>query len=97
MTLNVKCFVCKRNFVIEVPKEGYVEWCNGTLIQDAMPTISPAERELLISGTCGKCFDEMFKEEEEDETTTEDTTRSERESREHADDVKYHRHIEDEL
>ena len=39
-------------------------WQNGSLIQDAMPYLSADERELLISGTCGTCFDKMFGSEE---------------------------------
>ena len=37
-------------------------WEDGELIQDAMPYLSAGERELLISGVCGKCFDKMFEE-----------------------------------
>jgi len=29
-------------------------------IQDAMPYLSDSEREILISKTCGECFDKMF-------------------------------------
>jgi hypothetical protein len=36
----------------------------GELIQRAMPDVSEDERELLISGVCGQCFDELFKEAE---------------------------------
>jgi len=35
-------------------------WVNGAHIQNAMPELSPAERELLISGTCDRCFQQMF-------------------------------------
>lgn len=31
-------------------------------IQEILPDWSPNERELMISGTCGDCFDHMFKE-----------------------------------
>jgi hypothetical protein len=43
-----------------VPAKSWHEWRNGKLIQDAMPTLSVDDREFLISGICGKCFDEMF-------------------------------------
>ena len=39
-------------------------WQNGALIQDAMPYLSADEREILISGICGECFDNMFAGEE---------------------------------
>jgi len=35
-------------------------WVNGVHLQDAMPQLSADERELLISATCGSCFDRMF-------------------------------------
>jgi hypothetical protein len=35
-------------------------WVNGAHIQAVMPDLSPAERELLISGTCAACFEQMF-------------------------------------
>ncbi len=40
--------------------EDYKAWENGKVIQDAMPYLTPGEREVLISGTCGSCFDKMF-------------------------------------
>jgi len=37
-----------------------IKWKNGELIQNVMPYLNEDERELLISGTCGKCFDKIF-------------------------------------
>jgi hypothetical protein len=45
-----------------VPTHGLIAWKEGMLIQDAMPELSADERQLLISGTCGKCWDKMFQE-----------------------------------
>ena len=59
-TITIDCDVCKRTYEIVVPVEGLEKWHNGALIQDALPTLSVDQRELLISGTCGKCFDKMF-------------------------------------
>ena len=47
-----------------VNEDDYTSWENGELIQNAMPYLSADERELLISGTCGTCFDNMFGSEE---------------------------------
>jgi hypothetical protein len=41
-------------------------WEGGALIQDALGYLTADERELLISGTCGACFDNMFPPEPED-------------------------------
>ena len=36
------------------------DWQAGELIQNAMPNLDADSREQLISGTCPKCWDEMF-------------------------------------
>ena len=57
---------CQRCLVeqpmIEIDHWNLVRWRDGYKIQDAMPDLTPGQRELIISGTCEKCFDEMFKE-----------------------------------
>ena len=35
---------------LPVTVDQYSDWLNGTLVQDAMPNLSPDDRELLISG-----------------------------------------------
>jgi hypothetical protein len=46
-------------------ESGYVAWLEGALIQDAMPDVSRDMREMFISGTCPKCWDAMFNNEDE--------------------------------
>jgi len=59
--LAVRCGVCSANHVIFIKMHDYIEWKNGAgFIQDLMPYLSDSERELLISKTCGDCFDRMF-------------------------------------
>jgi hypothetical protein len=42
---------------------------NGAFAKDCFPHLTPAEREFLISGICGECWDAMFPHDaEEDET-----------------------------
>lgn len=41
-------------------------WRAGSLIQRVFPELNADERELMISGTCGECWNIMFAEEEED-------------------------------
>lgn len=57
---EVTCNVCKVAHIIRVPRAGYMSWLKGARIQDVMPNISADDRELLISGMCGKCFDKLF-------------------------------------
>lgn len=67
MITVVKCWKCEVSHEIDVPTEGWKAWRSGELIQDALCGLSSGDRELLLSGTCGECFDKMFPEVEEDE------------------------------
>ena len=59
-TVTVTCHRCETRIEIKANTEDLNDWCNGKFIQDACPYLSVAERELLISQTCGNCFDGMF-------------------------------------
>ena len=59
-TMWSTCRVCKNQVEMQVHIEDVTAWENGKLIQDAMPYLSADEREVLISGICGPCFDKMF-------------------------------------
>jgi len=67
MIVNVNCQNCHELHEITVSGHGFSCWQEGTLIQDALPELSADDRELLISGTCGTCWDKMFNFEEDDE------------------------------
>lgn len=71
-TVPVQCRICGSNFDIKCNEDDFTKWKKGEgYIQDLLSYLSKDQRELLISGTCGKCFDEMFppleEEEEEDD------------------------------
>jgi hypothetical protein len=53
------CCVCGKSATLEVPIEGYKKWQSGAHVQDAFPAMPPDQRELLISGTHPKCWDEL--------------------------------------
>ena len=55
------CVYCGRQFVLTFDKSDMYDWIHGYFaIQDALHYLSINERELLMSGTCGDCFDKMF-------------------------------------
>lgn len=60
MLYATNCIRCGKLYQFEVPNEGYKRWLEGELIQKALPMLTPDQRELMISGICGKCFDKMF-------------------------------------
>ena len=61
-----RCQKCGDSQTMLVKKTDLRAWKNGEYIQNAMPYLTGDERELLISGTCGPCFDNMFPDEDEE-------------------------------
>lgn len=62
--LEVECIICKTKHTIMVKTADYKKWSKGQAkIQEAMPYLTADERELLMSGICGRCFDKVFSEE----------------------------------
>ena len=59
-TTVVNCIQCGEAQHIEARTADLDSWIGGELIQNAMPYLSADEREILISGVCGTCFDNMF-------------------------------------
>ena len=60
-TINKVCPLCKKTNSVTVNTEDYEKWRAGQLIQRAFPYLKPDEREILQSGTCPTCWDELFK------------------------------------
>ena len=57
---GVDCRICGDAHTILADEKDVCHWQDGSLIQDVMSYLTAEERELLISGTCGDCFDKMF-------------------------------------
>jgi len=62
MALFTVCRWCGIGKPIEIRKEAWKAWRSGEHIQDVAPEISAGDRELLITQTCGPCFESMFAE-----------------------------------
>lgn len=54
------CVVCSEDQVIEATFGQWDAWKAGMSVQTAMPHLSASLREVLISGICGECWDNMF-------------------------------------
>lgn len=61
-TVSVHCAQCGTDFPVKLTHEQALFWMHGKHIQSVLPTEKADTRELLISGTCGPCFDAMFAE-----------------------------------
>ena len=58
--IEVRCPFCGKTGLVEVDVKQYEAWQSGTLIQNAMPTLSATEREMLITGVCKDCQNSIF-------------------------------------
>ena len=59
--VEIRCAMCGTSYAIMYNSQDMMDWLSGQgFIQDLMPYLSDAERELLISRTCGACFDKLF-------------------------------------
>jgi hypothetical protein len=58
------CQVCNKHTIMVVNIAEFNAWRGGLLIQQAFPTMSQPDRELLISGTHPDCWDSLFSEED---------------------------------
>jgi len=62
----VPCRSCEEVTDLTVNIEGFIAWRGGELIQTALPELDAYQRELLISGICPKCWEQMFPSDEEE-------------------------------
>lgn len=61
ITVSTVCPFCGKEHEVEINEIDYYAYINGeALIQDAFPYLSADEREMLKTGICGTCWDEMF-------------------------------------
>lgn len=58
--LAIECQVCRTSHVLDVRETDLEAWKRGTAVQDAMPYLSAADRELLLTVTCGRCWNVIF-------------------------------------
>lgn len=58
--LVAECKSCDYEVHIPITEDQLSKYKNGEPIQRVLPNVNPDDRELFISGLCGKCFDEIF-------------------------------------
>lgn len=60
--LTIRCCRCGELKTFTVPVKGFDNYMfnRHINIQDAMPGVSPENREMIISQICPKCWNEMF-------------------------------------
>lgn len=60
--LLATCPECGSRERIRVNAEGAVRWARGEVIQQALPELSPVQRERLMTGLCDPCWDALMHE-----------------------------------
>jgi len=64
--VTIYCIECEKSFELVVKTTDWHRFEIGKeFIRDCFPYLTLDQRELLLSGICGECFDKLFKEEEE--------------------------------
>lgn len=56
-TTRTVCPVCLTESEVTASALGIEAWQCGLPIQTALPTLTPTEREMLVTGICGECWD----------------------------------------
>lgn len=57
----IRCRHCRESYIVPISKQEYLNWIKkGTFVQKEFPKLDPNERELLISQTCGNCWNKIF-------------------------------------
>lgn len=68
-----KCPESGQSWRLEVPTRGLVEWMYGSsTVQRALPQLTPAERELLITGITDESWQKVFAGMDDDDDEAED-------------------------
>ena len=67
MKIERICPHCHKLQTIEVNEIQYSDWMAGKNIQKAFPDLTADQREILMSGICPECWDEIFQDEDEED------------------------------
>lgn len=54
------CMLCNQTENVKVSKDAYNKFMNGMFVHEAFPDFSNEDRELILTGTHPKCWNEMF-------------------------------------
>lgn len=60
LTIAIQCPFCHEYHEVNVNETAFDLWMAGELIQNAMPDLTPTEREQLISKLCPECQKKVF-------------------------------------
>ena len=61
VTIATRCGRCGDSYELVIPTHEWEAYIGGKLIQDALPSLTAGERELLLSHTCDACWRNIFR------------------------------------
>ena len=67
MKIQKECPHCHKLQTIDVDDNQYNDWLAGKNIQRAFPDLSADQREILMSGICPECWEDIFGEDDEED------------------------------
>lgn len=60
--IRITCERCGKTYQVKLNKADLERWTSGEgTIQQCLPYLSCADRELIMSHTCNECFEQMFR------------------------------------
>ena len=59
------CKFCGKEVTVQAEEEKFSRLGAGAHVQDVFPDLGVNYRELMISGICGECFDQIFENDDE--------------------------------
>lgn len=63
--VGVHCTHCGKVVEVPITEEELLSWDGHNHIQEQFPQVAPELREMLISGICPECWNEIFPPEED--------------------------------
>jgi hypothetical protein len=62
ITEYIKCEFCRSLYPVQAPASEWARWYSERpLVQNCFPNMPAGQRELLVSGTCDDCWNDMFR------------------------------------
>ena len=63
--VGIECPRCHKTVELPLKEEELLAWNqNKTFVQNQFPKLTPGQREMLLSGLCEECWNEIFSDED---------------------------------
>ena len=67
------CRFCGKEVTVQAEEEKFLRFDDSAHVQDVFPNLRADYREIMISGICGECFDQILEnDDDEDDSASDD-------------------------